>query len=561
MLEDVDIHDYISKLNFDVTLEPSLQQAIHRDVGLHHKRLGNLNTAIQHFEDALELKDNAYRALIERTRCMHAAGDIHNAEAKAERCLQHYPDSIEAQNHRNDCVYDQNRYEESLAKFYNTYYAHEKVRTGRMAIDMVSMTIDTAIGAKTTGCLQKMSQAIESLQRHDGNVIDTEDRRPLPGWKVLRANNACDVVSVKSGTSTVGSAKIDGTPIQRRRIELSKRIKHSTYLGTSTTEDLMFLKSLANDRRVNLRQTPKSSQELRNIINESVRQVDHLEDMLYKRQPMYAKRMLADVKKVREQEDVILHRLQARARREAFENLAAIKGLHAAGDTAAMLVLIEKVMSDFFPKKTKRVLPRKFDFICEIYNLVGLVYMNRLHVPSNLFVIEGLVDRMCLLLQIPGEKKITEEPSKMFGDRTGQSRKGDVSYLVYKRQVDHFDYRLRCTSYPIERCYIYHEMANLHVGQRKLEEAKQVGKKLIDQAAACNSRLWLMLGNLALMKVKTLQSHFMGVAESLDILTDMLGDFDESFGHFVQTAVLLNDAMTEEARLANISKSSIAIMK
>lgn len=102
-------------------------------------------------------------------------------------------------------------------------------------------------------------------------------------------------------------------------------------------------------------------------------------------------------------------------------------------------------------------------------------------------------------------------------------------------------------------------MANLHIAQRKLDDAKQVANKIIDQAVLCGNRLWVVLGNLALMKVKTLQNHYIGVAESLDSLIGMVDNFDESLCQFMRTAALLNAAISEEARLANKSKSSIAM--
>lgn len=94
---------------------------------------------------------------------------------------------------------------------------------------------------------------------------------------------------------------------------------------------------------------------------------------------------------------------------------------------------IENAMGSYVETKTLRVLPRKFEFTNDIYNILGLAYADRLTVPSNL-MLHPAEERLFVLMSIPKEKDKDPDVKYIFGDKSTYQEPDapDYVYMAYK---------------------------------------------------------------------------------------------------------------------------------
>lgn len=71
-------------------------------------------------------------------------------------------------------------------------------------------------------------------------------------------------------------------------------------------------------------------------------------------------------------------------------------------------------MGDYYVLKTKRVMCWKFEFICEVYNILGLALSEQFYIPKNI----RYDHRMMLRLFYLPQEKFTEIKPFIFGDRS-----------------------------------------------------------------------------------------------------------------------------------------------
>lgn len=71
-------------------------------------------------------------------------------------------------------------------------------------------------------------------------------------------------------------------------------------------------------------------------------------------------------------------------------------------------------MGDYYVLKTKRVMCWKFEFICEVYNILGLALSEQYRIPKNVKFNRKVLLR---IFHLP-EEKFTEFKPFVFGDRS-----------------------------------------------------------------------------------------------------------------------------------------------
>lgn len=547
-IDDYNIKDRISFINFEFQVEPDLKAPVHRDWGLFYKRKQLLRTATEHFTESLEHKPDGFQSLYERSVCRLELGDVDEALENVEQCLQHYPDRLIAQQHRNNCEYEQNRFESSLAKYANTEHQFPAGRGVRDGPELVTLTIAGAVRRDVIGaCLLNMRGAIDKYQTWKNSQI--ADTRPL--WKVLRAKGECDVVSV------LVKPKPYVPMMQRMRTKRKQSNMDALYVGLQTADDFAFLAHLQTDKRLFLKHSSASNAVMRDTITDGLRRVKAWENMLWCRKPIYAKRSVKNPEKVRQQTEDALNRIQYQTRRDVFKQLVEIRRL-AKCDRDGLRTCVEDVISNYYSIKTKRVFPRKFEFLNEIFNIVAISYLEQGVVVANNLMLLPPPERLSVLLQLPQDKKGDEKSAVgEFGDKNTfvDPDQPDVAYFAYKRKVDEFEKRLQRCAYPIERCYLCHELALLHMNQRKLDEPKLLAIKLVDQAQACGNMVWLFMGHLTGARADLAGGQLVGTGLRLEKLKELLPIFDEFVAHFVKTALLLHEnhlALTQHGLAAKL---------
>lgn len=544
--ENYDVKDHISFINFEFNLKPPIRAAAHRDCGLYYKRKGRVSSAVEQFELALEDDPVGYQSLLERSRCQLDLGRVNDAIGAAESCLATYPNDMRAQLQLNECLYEKNWFEQSYAGFSNTRYNFPKRRAVNDGPDLVKMTIDSSVGPQVGPCLLNMRGDIERYSKYKlSHVIDNR-----PRWKILRERGECDVVSITDALKRY-VPKIEKMRNHRKRSNM-----HAIYMGMSTASDIQFLHSLKNDKRLYLPQTPHTNMKMKAALDEGMAVVDIYETMLWCRKPQYAKRYVKNPDAVKKVTEDALFRIQYQTRRDVFKQLVRIKEL-AKYDRDGLRNYVEDVISNYYSIKTKRVFPRKFEFISEIFNIVGLSYLDERTIVPNDLMQHPLKNRLAILLQIPQEKKNEEDVASSgcnsFGVKSSyvDPDMPDYAYFAYKHRVDEFEERLKRSRYPIECCYLAHELAELHMVQRKMDEPKQLAVKLVDQATESGNTAWLFLGHYTAARAELAAGQLAGCGAKLNYLADMLMDVDEFVGHFVRTALLMHENQTEADREAN----------
>lgn len=549
--DNYNIKDRISYINFDFNLEPPTRAAVRRDFGLYYKRNGRVATAVGQFEQSLEDDPVGGQAMLELSRCKLDLGRINEAIEAAESCLATYPTNMDSQLQLNQCLYEKNLFEESYSGYANTKHQFPNRRKVNEGPQLVKMTIGSSIGPEVGDCLLNMRRDIAKYSKYKSS-LSTDNR---PRWKILKDRGECDVVSVAE------TPKRYIPQIKKMRNYRKQSNMHSIYMGISTAADIQFLHKLTNDKRLFLRQTPNSNSAIRDALAEGIAVVDIYETMLWNRKPQYAKKYVKNTESVKKVTEQALSRIQLQTRRDVFNQLVRIKEL-AKHDREGLRNYVEDVISNYYSIKTKRVFPRKFEFISEIFNIVGLSYLDERTIVPNDLMQHPLQIRLNILLQIPQDKKGDEEIGSSGCNSFGQKssyvdpEKPDYAYFAYKHRVDEFEERLKRSQYPIECCYLAHELAELHMVQRKMDEPKQLAVKMIDQATESGNTAWLFLGHLTAARADLAAGQFAGCGLKLKRLAEMLKDVDEFVGHFVETALLMHENHMEAEMQAHRARKS-----
>lgn len=332
------------------------------------------------------------------------------------------------------------------------------------------------------------------------NELGVIDDRPT--WKILRDREQCDAVSIRT-IEKKSKHILEKVQSEQIRKTFSQKYLHNGW------RDIEFLESLKTDKRLILKQTPISSKVLHEICDDSCSQALTSLKMLQARQPIYTKthKMCPDEQLRLEIKNVHLNRVQYQTRRDVFNQLDEIKKLRTKGDLKKLVKFVENVMGEYYEIKTNRIFPRKFEFINEVYNILALAYLDKLQIPSDFFETEQS-NKMFAILNIPIEnEKLEVKP--IFGDKSTFKvpDEPDYAYLAYKKITTKLENRLPHTKYPIERCYLYHEIARHHLTQCKVDEAKLMAKRVLFEAEKISNSAWLILGILIIVKADTIQRN------------------------------------------------------
>lgn len=531
----MDDPDNIQTLNLQFNFEPELRQAVHRDWGIYYKRLNRFDVAQSNFEESLELSEgSAYRPFIEKSKCLLEKGKPAEALSVAEKCINEFPNRLDAQDHRNNCIYELNQFEKSLVEAYRTYHRNERARDGKGRIDLIDNTIMQSIGSKVGPCLNQMRKRVQKW--HDYELSRQKEDRPA--WEPIKEED-CDVVSVKEETSHKIMTKIQKIK-QRAQIKSTR----SYYFNASTADDISFLESLRTDKRLILPQTPHSNEQILNAIDVNLTSIKKCEEMMWHRKPLYAKIDYKDQGVIEKGKRERLMRLKEQCRVTAFKQLNRIKKLSSSGNHQQLLDYVEEIMYNFYERTTKRAFPRKFEFMNEIYNIVGLSLLEKYKIPKDITKIPQK-DRLQVILDVPPDKKNDERISqpKTFGSRDDfiDPEATDTGYQEYKKKIDYYDSHLLNSSCRIEKCFIYYQMARVHLNQRVQDESRQLGRRMISEAKHCGNIVWQFHGIITMIKVDVAQGNLNKIQHNLREAEKLIENVDQNLLNFVRTALTINE--------------------
>lgn len=524
------------ELKFDG--EPFIKAAIERDWALYYKRQNLIATAKLHCNESLYQRPEGFQPRIIKTQCQLNYGDVNEALESAQECVENFPEKLQPHQLRNECIYEQNRFEDSLIGCHNTDRTFKpKIKNTLFETELVRSTIDQIIGLEAGPCLLKMRSDIRQYHAYKKN-INTENR---PLWKQRNDAGECDACSI------VAQPKQILNPLQSKRTQRKKSNNLSLYFSADIAKDIEFLQKLRADKRIDLPQTPVSARFIFETIDTELARINLFKDQMWQRKPVYAKRR-ADSPAIAatklQHQEAGLNRIQYQTRRDAFSQLCHLKRL-LNNDFEAALKYTDEIRKDFYSIKTIRVFPRKAEFMTEIFIAIGLKYVERFCIIPVGLRSFPIKERLLTILQVVVERNPNDETkaSNSFGVRSDfiDPDAPDHEYFAYKRRASDLDEQIQLSQYSAERCFLIHELLNLHIEHRKLDEPKHLAIKIIEIATESGNRIWLLLGHLASLRADCVTQQFIGLGEKLNRLSIVANTFGPMVDKYVAVALMVYD--------------------
>uniref|UniRef100_A0A1I8NRD2 Uncharacterized protein n=1 Tax=Stomoxys calcitrans TaxID=35570 RepID=A0A1I8NRD2_STOCA len=190
-------------------------------------------------------------------------------------------------------------------------------------------------------------------------------------------------------------------------------------------------------------------------------------------------------------------------------NIAQTKGALDDGKTAAgnispitgkLSKYVEEVMGDYVVLKSLRVMPWKVEFINEVYNTLALAHVDSYTLLEDVLQTHGK-ERLLRLLRMPTDK-LKDIVEFVFGDKSTYREADAPNYdqMAYQKFLARLQKRLIFTKYPVEKCYLLHEIARVHLKQSSFEQCCSWARKAIEASEHSNNLLWQLLSIMLIVK-------------------------------------------------------------
>lgn len=111
-----------------------------------------------------------------------------------------------------------------------------------------------------------------------------------------------------------------------------------------------------------------------------------------------------------------------------------------------------------------------------------------------------------------------------------------------RSKVAELERRYQRVQYPIEHCLIDYQMARQHLLNGWLDDVKVMGNRMIDEAIACGSHLWQLIGLLTIAQAFCAQNNLEQLAVQLRAAAKLVQSRlpDERIAFFVEVSQKLN---------------------
>ncbi|EDV98263.1 uncharacterized protein LOC6568884 [Drosophila grimshawi] len=489
-----------------------IQHDIYRDWGKYYFNRRRENMATHYYTQALTLDESDYMTLYQRSKALRVAAqierslkDARNASAMASKKMgPNAPINLQIC----DALFDLNEFEQSMAECFDNTQAFVGVKSEKFEsrFDVVNDVIKDVTGKSMSLFYLKNSKLIARVREINKAKEIIDDR---PRWKILRDLGKCDILSIPEVEEEILS------PLEIARRARAFNVIHQTYLNDSWA-DVLFMKQLSNNPNLLLDQCKRSKNFLNALSHRQYDIVRQFMKMLQSRNPLYHVSYLKfpNRKMLEMNKQAYLFRIQYQTHRNMIANLREIRRLRNEGRVKSLSQYIEKIMGDYYVTKTNRVMCWKFEFINEVYNTMALALCEQYRVPKN-FRYHPL--SMYQLLLLPADK-LKDVTAFVFGDRSTY-QDGDVQDPVAansRKLIVRMERRILFAKYSIEKCYLLHQIANVHLTQGRYDECCLSARKAVEEAHNCNSLLWTFLSYIQVVKANTVQHKVEKTKEALD---------------------------------------------
>ncbi|KAH8354773.1 hypothetical protein KR084_007387, partial [Drosophila pseudotakahashii] len=362
-----------------------------------------------------------------------------------------------------------------------------------------------------SGVLEEVSRRQKELAAHDPRLL----------WKTLRERRQCDVQSV------LVKQPAQLTPLEKARRRSSERLYNYNYMGRSAV-DIALLRQLRSDKNLLDPLRIQTTPSMRQLSEEQYAIVRRFMKMLHARNPLYNRRYVRQRKggvceqERRRRREMHLFHTQYQTRRDCLRMLHEVHRLRREGDVERLSDYVEHIMSGFVGLKTQRTLPWKWELLNDVYNALAMAHCDCCAVPANVDFLEAQ-NRHVLYLLRPEKVR---DMSVSFG--------GPNIYLEIEREeerhsritqkLEHLENRLRHSRYPIERSYLFFEMARCHFKESRFDKCLVIARKAYNEARVCNCLIWRFNSIFLGCQVHAVLNRFERLKESLAKASQLASD-------------------------------------
>lgn len=513
-------------LEFKFTFNEPLQNVVNEQCGHYHRQRRDWDAAGKEYDKVFVHNPEHVDAGVGKSLVYSELGDVVKANQFAKEFFhieEVVPDKVNLR--YANTLYDLNEFEFSLGQTHNSLDVTSSALYDselQKHADSVTLNLNDTVDLKAGPCLATKRKIIEKIQEADARRVI--DKRPI--WKIFKENDECDVLSIKDL-----HIKVEPKLLKHKKSQ-NEIFLNQVYLGLKPSMEVTFIKQLLHDKRFSISQSQRSD-ELRELAVNAYEKSKGWREMLHNRRPIYTRNFqnpeLGSLHRTQ------LFREQYKTRRQVFDQLDKAKQLAADGNLSKLLTFVENIMANYYTIKPRRIFPRKFEFINEMYNIVGLTYARSLTIPPDIKK-HNLDEQLWLLLQIPIEDK-EKVIIQVFGDKATyrDPTAPNYEFVRLKNSCDIFEKRSEFVEYAVEHCYLYHERAGLSLKMNKLEETRILGNKIVqDYGESCQNWVWKFLGSLMLVRANTVQTNIERNVEEVELCVEFAEHLDERTRHFVQ---------------------------
>ncbi|KAH8322229.1 uncharacterized protein [Drosophila kikkawai] len=475
---------------------PEIEQGIYKDWGSYYCRRRRENLGIHYYGKALNLAPNDWMTLYNRSQSKRKNALTESAlkdSLEAQRLLKtlgrdNAPINLEIC----DALYEMNKLENSKAELHDNarLFGGNKSKMFEKRLILVDANIEDACDQSMTHFISENEKLIVQLAVARNNF--KKDERPL--WKILKELGECDVLSIPEIKEVILS------PLEIARRSRAFDVSNQMFLDRSWI-DVIFLKHLQKNPNLLLDQCKNSKHFLRALTIKKYDEIKKFMKMLQARAPMYHLRYqkFTNKKLMDKFREDYLYRVQYQTRRNMISVLRSIGYLRRTKNISKLSSYVEEVMGDYVVKKTNRTMPWKFEFLNEVYNTLALALVDQYRIPKNFRAFDK--NALLTLLNFQTERSL-DSPTFVFGDRTTHqdTESSDPSMLKSRLLINRYEKRMVFAKYPIEKCYLLHQIASAHLKSNRYDECCFSARKAIQEGKNCNSNIWHFLSTLVIVK-------------------------------------------------------------
>lgn len=517
-------------LQFLFMMDDALQEMIYYEWGFFFNQKGMHIESIQYTEKSLakcpkeaeptdledavgeEIVQVAHKAVVPKShqyllksRAELAEGLVKESLDSIERGLILNPDNPVYRLQKLECLFYDRQIEGTYVLAVNEL-EHATFRQKfelQKLIEEAKYHLQCSVGTDAGPCLVKQINAIKHLQKLPAVVVIDEK----PRWRKLKDEKKCDVESV------VEEEEAYNCPLDHKRVKFDNHFINQKYFRR-TAVDIEFLRKLKTDDRLQADGFDHHNQKLLNIISTCQKKVMNCRKCLQAHQPLYSLKYLqfqrfpvASIKKANQ-----VHFMGA-ANKARIRALNHLEQIHIKKYKLSELSkFVEDIMNKFYSIQTRRILPRKFEFMNEIFNIYSLTLLSTLKIPAK---VDDYPPITALLKTLDPKHNVNENllysafvyDEMATFDKSVNKAAMENTYLMRDRtrRLRGFRNRAACAGYAVEKCYLHYLIATYAYRLGKYQEAYDAAVKVVCIfGAEIGHWVWRFLALLMVFKVNVL---------------------------------------------------------